>query len=135
MDADVQRRLRETGLPDKAPLGLVFRKGNRLLEPVWVAGGEFWVIGEEPGGIVLFGLSPGNGAVLALNAQGRTPVRFVNSELGLFLLFLRRFDTRLASRRGLGRKVPGIVRELETEFAEWDAPAVASEDTWWSLIL
>lgn len=125
--------LGRVGLPRRnSPLEMTFYDGEDLLTDLVVHGTRYWIIGDDYGTKISV---DANEQVWSVS-EGSLPLRFVNTSLAQFVLFLGIYRYRPPALTPVtDEQAAGILTELRHEFGEADPLALADIENWWSVIL
>lgn len=132
----IRSSLIDIGLPKEGPpaSGVTFYHDRRLLDTPSAGRADYLTIGYDYGTILSLKLKTGE--IWAVDPNGRTPPRFVNSRLSDFILFLAVYDSYGHERqRASDEEDESIVQEIRRRFTARDPRALDDQENWWSLIL
>lgn len=125
------RFLQTVGLPSKSDMFVNFQTTDTRI--VKFQDQLYLILGDDYGTNI--GMNMASGEIFSIPDQGNLPIRFINSTIKSFVIFLQLY-TEAASeiKKGTEEEIKTTANSLREKFIDIDNRALANGENWWSLI-
>lgn len=134
LSQELRSFLSNVGLPRDCPLLVTFYEDAHLLESLNYERETYLIVGDDSSTKLC--IKTRTEDVWSIDPDRQLPRRFINSELGHFVLFLHIYRSRQHDLAAASdEEAAEIIGAMKSEFRRLDTRSLDDPDNWWSVIL